>query len=417
MTSPTTPRTALPPAAVTGFGALTPLGAGVSELWSGLLEVRSGARVLEEEWADKVPVRIAAQVTVDPVEVLGRVTARTLDRVQQLALIAAREAWADAGKPEVEPERLAVVVGTGIGGALTMLGQHDVVRDRGSRRVSPHTVPMLMPNGPAAAIGLEVGARGGVHTPVSACASGAEAISLGLDLLRLDRADVVVVGGSEACIHPLPMAGFGQMRALSTSEDPHAASRPFDKARDGFLLGEGAGILVLERAESAAARGATVHGYLGGGGVTSDGHHITAPDPAGSGAARAILRALRDAGLEPSDVVHVNAHATSTPVGDVAEAAAMRKALGDALDDIAVTSNKGNMGHLLGAAGAVEAIVSLLTLRERLVPPTRNLEDQDDDVRLDVVTVAPRQLTRAGAAVSNSFGFGGHNAALAFLPA
>jgi 3-oxoacyl-[acyl-carrier-protein] synthase II len=417
VTSPTTSRTALPPAAVTGLGAVTPLGADVAELWSGLLEARSGANVLTEEWAEKVPVRIAAQVKVDPAEVLGRVTARTLDRVQQLALVAARQAWAHAGAPSVEPERLAVVVGTGIGGALTMLGQHDVVRDRGARRVSPHTVPMLMPNGPAAAVGLEVGARGGVHTPVSACASGSEALAMGLDLLRLDRADVVVVGGSEACIHPLPMAGFGQMRALSPREDPHAASRPFDKGRDGFVIGEGAGILVLERPESAAARGATVHGLLAGAGVTSDAHHVTAPDPEGSGAARAITKALRDAGLSPSDVVHVNAHATSTPVGDVAEAAALRRALGDAVDDVLVTSNKGSLGHLLGAAGAVEAIASLLSLQERVVPPTRNLDDPDDDVRLDVVTVSPRQLSRAGAAVSDSFGFGGHNVALAFLPA
>ncbi|MDP9406784.1 MAG: beta-ketoacyl-[acyl-carrier-protein] synthase family protein, partial [Actinomycetota bacterium] len=302
MTSPTTSRTALPPAAVTGLGALTPLGADVAALWSGLLEARSGAVTLTEEWAEKVPVRIAAQVKVDPAEVLGRVTPRTLDRVQQLALVAAREAWADAGAPDVEPERLAVVVGTGIGGAVTMLGQHDVVRDRGARRVSPHTVPMLMPNGPAAAVGLEVGARGGVHTPVSACASGAEALAMGLDLLRLDRADVVVVGGSEACIHPLPMAGFGQMRALSPREDHDAASRPFDKGRDGFLLGEGAGMLVLEREESARARGAMVHGLLAGGAVTSDAHHITAPDPAGSGASRAITLALGSAGLAPADV-------------------------------------------------------------------------------------------------------------------
>ncbi|HVB26375.1 MAG TPA: beta-ketoacyl-ACP synthase II, partial [Mycobacteriales bacterium] len=357
--------------------------------------------------------RIAAPAAVDPADVLDRVEARTLDRSQQLALVAAREAWADAGSPAVDPDRLAVVIASGIGGILTLLAQYDVLREKGARRVSPHTVPMLMPNGPAATVGLALGARAGVHTPVSACASGAEAIALGLDLIRAGRADVVVCGGTEAAIAPLPIAGFAAMRALSTRNDePTAASRPYDKGRDGFLLGEGAGVVVLESATHAAARGARVHGELAGAGITSDAYHVAAPDPTGDGAARAITLALRDAGLGAAEVVHVNAHATSTPAGDVAEATALRRALGSC-DGIAVTSTKSMTGHLLGAAGAVEAIATILALRTGLVPATRNLDDPDDDVALDVVRVDPRPI-RPGAALSNSFGFGGHNVTLAF---
>ena len=394
--------------AITGLGAVTPLGPDVEALRTGLLEGRSGARLLHEpEFAD-LPARLAA--TVDITGRLERVEARTLDRVQQLALVAAREAWADAGAPEVEPERLAVVVGTGIGGALTILGQADVLRESGPRRVSPHLVPMLMPNGPAATVGLELGARGGVHCPVSACASGAEALALALDLLRSGRIDVVVAGGSEACVHPLPLAGFGQMRALSTRHDaPHEASRPYDKGRDGFVLGEGAGLLVLEREEFAAARGARVHGHLAGAGMSSDAHHVTAPDPAGTGAARSIVLALRDAGLAPQDIGHINAHATSTPLGDIAEVRALHAALGDHRP--AVTAVKSCTGHLLGAAGAVEAIATIISLRDSLVPAIRNLDDPDDLADVDLVRVEPRHLEHA-AALSTSFGFGGHDVSL-----
>lgn len=405
-----------PEVVVTGLGALTPVGGDVPSTWAALLAGGSGARRLEEPWADDLPVRIAAPAAVDPGEVLDRVEARTLDRAQQLALVAAREAWADAGLEgqAVEPDRLAVVVASGIGGVLTLLAQYDVLRERGARRVSPHTVPMLMPNGPAATVGLELTARAGVHAPVSACASGAEAIGLALDLLRAGRADVVVAGGTEAAIHALPLAGFAAMRALSLRDgEPEAASRPFDKARDGFVLGEGAGMLVLETAEHAKARGRTVYAVLAGAGMSADSHHVAAPEPTGAGAARAIGLALRDAGAEPGDVVHVNAHATSTPVGDVAEALAIRSALGPAADAVAVTSTKGSTGHLLGAAGAVEAIATVLALHERRVPATRNLDDPDDDVALDVVRMTPRAL-RPGVALSNSFGFGGHNVALAF---
>ena len=402
---------------VTGLGAVTPLGGDVASTWSALLAGESGARVLEDEWAAQLPVRLAAPAAADPAEVLGRVEARTLDRGQQLAVVAALEAWADAGTPEVDPERLAVVVGTGIGGILTTLSAYDTLRERGARRVSPHAVPMLMPNGAAAAVGLRLGARAGVHAPVSACASGAEAVALALDIVRSGRADVVVCGGTEAAVHPLPLAAFASMRALSTREDaPAAASRPFDKGRDGFVLGEGAGVLVIESAAHAAARGRAAYAALAGAGMSADAYHVAAPDPVGAGAARAMQSALRDADLAPADVRHVNAHATSTPAGDIAEASALRTVFGRAADQLAVTATKSCTGHLLGAAGAVEAVATVLSLHHHTVPAVRNLDDPDDAVDLDVVRVDPRQVA-PGAALSNSFGFGGHNVALAFTEA
>jgi 3-oxoacyl-[acyl-carrier-protein] synthase II len=396
--------------AVTGLGALTPLGPDVAALTEGLLSSRSGVRLLEGEQWDALPARLAA--TVDLEGRLERVEARTLDRVQQVALVAAREAWDDAGQPAVEPARLAVVIGSGIGGALTLLAQNEVLRTKGPRSVSPHVVPMLMPNGPAATVGLALGARAGVHTPVSACASGAEAIAVGLELLRSGRADVVVVGGAEACVHPLPMAGFAQMRALSTRHDePEAASRPYDKGRDGFVLGEGAGVLVLETEAHAAARGARVHGWLAGAGMAADAHHVTAPDPSGLGAARSVTLALQDAGLTATDIGHVNAHATSTPLGDLAEARALGLALG--AHRPAVTATKSCTGHLLGAAGAVEAVATVVALRDGVVPAVRNLDDQDDEADVDAVRVVPRRFAHT-AALSTSFGFGGHDVSLVF---
>jgi len=396
------------PVAVTGLGALTPLGPDVAALEDGLLTGRSGVRLLDEPEFAALPARLAA--TVDLTDRLDRVQARSLDRVQQVALVAAREAWADAGSPEVAPERLAVVIGSGIGGALTILGQHDVLREHGPRRVSPHLVPMLMPNGPAAAVGLELGARGGVHCPVSACASGAEAIAVALELLRTDRADVVVAGGAEACVHPLPLAGFAQMRALSTRHDsPQEASRPYDKARDGFVLGEGAGVLVLERVEFAQARRARVRAHVAGAGLASDAHHVTAPDPAGIGAARSITAALQDAGVQPREIGHINAHATSTPLGDLAEARALGIALGAHRPP--VTATKSCTGHLLGAAGAVEAIATVLALSSGAIPAIRNLDDPDDDADVDVIRVVPRQHPHE-VALTTSFGFGGHDVSL-----
>ncbi len=398
---------------VTGLGATTPLGGDVASSWAALLAGRSGVSRLDDDWAPELPSRLVARCKDDPTEQIGRVASRRLDRSQQLALIAAREAWAHAGTPQVDPIRLAVVVGTGVGGAKTLLDQDDILEESGVRRVSPHTIPMLMPNGPAASVGIELGAQAGVHTVVSACASGAEALSLGLDIIRSGRADVVVAGGTESCIHPLPLAGFAQMRALSTRNDePFAASRPFDKGRDGFVLGEGAGILVLERAEFARARGATALAVLAGAGISGDVFHLVQPRPDGSGGARAITLALRDAGLAATDVGHVNAHATSTPVGDTAEAAAIRAAIGD---HALVTATKSMTGHMLGAAGAVEAIFALLALREQTVPAVLNLDDPDDaaDVQaLDIVRSEPRSA-RFDAVVNDSFGFGGHNVALA----
>jgi 3-oxoacyl-[acyl-carrier-protein] synthase II len=402
---------------VTGLGATTPIGGDVASTWQSLLAGRSGVGALTEDWAADLPVRIAARVQVEPLEVLDRVEARTLDRSQQFAIIAAREAWAQAGKPDVDKERLGVVFASGIGGVTTLLNQYDVLREKGPRRVSPHTVPMLMPNGPAAAVGLDLQARAGVHTPVSACASGAEAIAVGLEMIRSGRADVVVCGGTEAAIHPLPLAAFASMRAMSTRNDePLRASRPYDKGRDGFIMGEGAGAVVLEAAEFANGRGATILGEIAGAGISSDGYHIAAPDPEGRGVVRALRAALAAADLTPSDIVHINAHATSTPAGDVAEAKAIREVFGAAADSVIVSAPKSTFGHLLGAAGAVEAIATLLSVNEHIVPPTLNLDDKDDDVDLDVVTVDPRPL-REGAAISNAFGFGGHNVVLVIKPA
>ncbi|WP_373318123.1 beta-ketoacyl-[acyl-carrier-protein] synthase family protein [Planotetraspora kaengkrachanensis] len=394
---------------VTGLGATTPLGGDVASTWGGMLDGRSGITLVEEDWAADLPVRIAGRMRVDPAEVLGRVPARRLDRCQQAALVAAREAWADAGAPQVEPERLAVVIGTGVGGVLTTLAQDDLMEDSGPRKVSPYTVPMLMPNGPAAVVSIEFGARGGAHTPVSACASGAEAIAMGLDLIRLGRADVVIAGGAEACVHPLTLAGFAQARALSRRNDaPEEASRPFDSGRDGFVLGEGAALVVLEREEFAAARGARVHATLAGAGTTSDAHHITAADAAGQ--VRAMRTALASAGLDPIDIGHVNAHATSTPTGDLTETLSITEALGT---HPAITATKSMTGHMCGAAGAMGAVAAILAIRDGVVPAVRNLADLDPQIKLDIVTGSPRQ-GRWRAAVANSFGFGGHNASLAF---
>jgi 3-oxoacyl-[acyl-carrier-protein] synthase II len=401
---------------VTGLGATTPLGGDVASTWDAMLAGRSGVSVLTQEWAEQLPVRIAAQLAVEPSEVIERVKMRRLDRSEAIALIAAHQAWADAGLKDwgIDPERLAVSIGSGIGGAQTLLSQDDILEASGPRRVSPHTVPMLMPNGPAAWVGLELGAQAGVHSMASACATGAEAISLGLDIIRSGRADVVMAGGTEAVIHPLPIAGFASMRAMSTRNDaPEKASRPWDKGRDGFVLGEGAGALVLERADHAAARGARVYARLAGAGITSDGYDIVQPHPEGLGAIRAIARALADADVAKSDIVHVNAHATSTPVGDMAEIAALRKAIGD---HPVLTSTKSMSGHLLGAAGALESIATILAIRDSVVPPTINLDDPDDTLTLDVAAHKARPLD-IPAALNNSFGFGGHNVALVFTRA
>ncbi|MTE18908.1 beta-ketoacyl-ACP synthase II [Streptomyces sp. TRM43335] len=408
---------------VTGVGATTPLGGDSASTWEGLVAGRSGVRALEHDWAAELPVRIAARVAVEPSEVLPRPLARKLDRSAQFALIAAREAWADAGfegkageSGQVDPDRLGTVVASGIGGVTTLLDQYDVLREKGARRVSPHTVPMLMPNGPSANVGLEVGAQAGVHTPVSACASGAEAVGYAVEMIRSGRADVVVTGGTEAAIHPLPVAAFANMMAMSKNNDaPERASRPFDTARDGFVLGEGAGIVVLESAEHAARRGARVYCEVLGQGLSADNHHIAQPEPTGRGIAAALQHLLETTGLKPSEVAHVNAHATSTPQGDVAEIKALRKVLGSDLDHVAVSATKSMTGHLLGGAGGVETVAAVLALHHRTAPPTVNVENLDEEVDADIVRDEARSLGEGPlVALNNSFGFGGHNVVVAF---
>ena len=402
---------------VTGIGTTSPLAGNAPETWAALLAGKSGARKLEQEWVEKweIPIKFAAQAAVPAEEVLERVETKRLDPSSQFALIAGREAWADAGSPEVDPGRLAVDWATGIGGVWTLLDAWDTLREKGPRRVLPMTVPMLMPNGPGAAIGMDLHARAGVRTVVSACASSTEAIANAYEHLQAGLADVIIAGGSEAAIHPLPIASFAAMQALSKrNDDPATASRPYDVSRDGFVLGEGAAALVLETEEHALARGAKIYAEVAGGAVTSDAYHITAPDPEGSAAARAMLQALEQAGATIEDVVHINAHATSTPVGDIAEYNALRRVFGDHLDNIAVSATKSSTGHLLGGAGAIEAMFTVLALHNRLAPPTINLENQDPEIKLDVVT-SPRALPEGDIlAISNSFGFGGHNAVVAF---
>ncbi|NYD66054.1 beta-ketoacyl-[acyl-carrier-protein] synthase family protein [Agromyces atrinae] len=402
---------------VTGIGATSPLGGTARDSWKALLAGESGACTIDAEWVSKyeIPVTFAAQAKVPSADVLARHEVKRLDPSSQFALIAGREAWADAGAPEVAPERLAVDWSTGIGGVWTLLDAWDTLRERGPRRVLPMTVPMLMPNGPGAAIGMDLHARAGIRTVVSACASSTEAIVNAYDHLQQGFADVVIAGGSEAAIHPLPIASFAAMQALSRrNDDPTTASRPYDVTRDGFVLGEGAAALVLETEEHAKARGARIYAEVLGGAVTSDAYHITAPDPEGSAAARAMIAAIEGAGATLADVKHINAHATSTPVGDIAEYNALRRVFGAGLDDIAVTATKASTGHLLGGAGAIEALFTVLALHERIAPPTINLTEQDPEIPLDVVT-SPRALGDGELlAISNSFGFGGHNAVAAF---
>lgn len=402
---------------VTGIGATSPLGGTARDSWDALLRGESGVRTLEHDWVaeHELPVTFAAEAAVRPSEVLERQETKRLDPSAQFALIAAREAWADAGTPDVEPERILVDYATGIGGLWTLLEAWDVLKEKGPRRVLPMTIPMLMPNAAAAAISMGLGARAGARTVVSACASGTEAIANAYEHLQLGLADVVVAGGTEAVVHPLPIAAFSAMQALSRrNDDPAAASRPYDVDRDGFVLGEGAAALVLETKEHALARGARIYAELAGGSVTSDSFHITAPDPEGSGAARAVLAALAQAGARPEEVSHINAHATSTPVGDIAEYAALERVFGDRVGSIPVSATKASTGHLLGGTGALEAVFTILALHERTAPPTINVDNQDERIPLDVVT-SPRALGDGPLlALSNSFGFGGHNSVVAF---
>ncbi len=406
---------------VTGLGAITPLGTDVASTWESMLAGRSGVQRLTDHWADQLPTKIAAWAAADPATMVDRVKARRMDRCEQFAMVAAHEAWQDAGPPAVDPERLGVVVSSGIGGVASTLVAYDTLKEKGWRRLSPFTVPMLMPNGSAGWLAIELGARAEVHTTVSACASGAEAIGYGIEMIRSGRADVVLAGGTEAAIIQLNVAAFAAMGALSTRNDePERASRPFDRGRDGFVLGEGAGMVVLESEAHASARGATVYAIAAGVGYSSDAHHIAQPEPEGNGLKLVLHRVLADAGIEPGQVVHVNAHATSTPAGDVVEAHAIATVLGEAAPGVVVSATKSMTGHLLGGAGAVESVAAIMALRERVAPPTINLEDPDDDAGLQI-SAKPLELTQRSpgpmAVLNNSFGFGGANVALAFTTA
>ncbi|OZB48807.1 MAG: beta-ketoacyl-[acyl-carrier-protein] synthase II [Cellulomonas sp. 14-74-6] len=408
--------TPVPDVVVTGMGATTPLGGDLTSTWNAALAGESGARPFDNDWVERygLPVTFAATIKVPPRDVLPVPELKKLDPSAQYAMIATREAWADAGAPEVDRERLGVVVSSGIGGIWTTLDAWDTLREKGARRVLPMTVPMLMPNSPTAFVSLELGARAGAHALVSACASGAEAIGYAVEMIRNGRADVVVAGGTEASIHPMPVAAFAASRTLSLrNDDPQAASRPYDVDRDGFVLGEGAGIVVLESAEHAAARGARVYARIAGVGLSSDGYHITSPEPSGDGQIRAMSAALKDSGVAARDVVHVNAHATSTVVGDLIEARSIRGLLGDEADHVALSATKSMTGHLLGGAGALETIFTVLALHDRQAPPTINVDRPDPELVLDLVRSEPRPLPDGQiAAVNNSFGFGGHNVAL-----
>ena len=403
---------------ITGLGATTPVGGDAPSTWQAMLAGRCGVRALTDDWAQRLPCQIAAKAAVEPTTVVDRVQARKLDRCEMFALAAAREAWADAGSPDVDPRMLGVVVASGIGGIGSILAAYDTLKEKGWQRLSPFTVPQLMPNGSAGWIGLELGARAGVHTPVSACASGAEAIGYGIEMIKSGRADVVLAGGTEAAIMELNIAAFAAMRALSLRNDePERASRPFDKGRDGFVLGEGAGMVVLESENHAASRGARVYAVAAGSGYSGDAHHIAQPDPDGAGAVLAIRRALENAGVAAAQVTHVNAHATSTPAGDVVEARAIATALGDAAAGVVVSATKSMTGHLLGGAGAIESVAAIMALRDKTAPPTINLDDPEEDLGVEIA-VKPTDLHARGpepmAVINNSFGFGGHNVAVVF---
>ncbi|WP_345802622.1 beta-ketoacyl-[acyl-carrier-protein] synthase family protein [Microbacterium sp. AZCO] len=402
---------------VTGIGATTPLGGTAQESWSGLLSGVSGAHTLEYDWVEKyqLPVTFAAEAAVRPDSVLERPVANRLDPSAQFALVAAKEAWADAGAPDVDPDRFGVDFATGIGGLQTTLAGWDILKEKGPRRVMPMSVPMLMPNAPAAAVSMHLNARAYARTVASACASSTESLINAFDALRLGRADVVIAGGSEAVIHGLTIAAFAAMQALSKRNDsPETASRPYSVDRDGFVMGEGAAALVLETEEHAEARGAKIYGEVVGGGVTADSYHITAPEPEGLGASRAVRRALEEAGASPDEVTHINAHATSTPTGDIAEYKALRSVFGDRIDEIPVSATKASTGHLLGGTGALEAIFTLLALQERQAPPTINLSTQDPEIPLRISGDPIALGEGPQLAISNSFGFGGHNAVVAF---
>jgi beta-ketoacyl ACP synthase len=405
-----------PNVVVTSLAATTSIAGDVDATWKGLLNGESGIDTLEDSFVEEygLPVRIGGHLKVRPETLLSRVECRRMAYVEQLATVLGREVWKNAGTPEVDPERLGVAIGTGLGGGDALIDSVDKLKNGGYRKISPLAVQMVMPNGPSAVVGLELKARAGVVTPVSACSSGSEAIANAWRMIVMGDADIVVTGGVEGYIDAVPIAAFSMMRAMSTrNDDPRAASRPFDKDRDGFVFGEAGALMVIETEEHAKARGAAIHARLMGAGITSDGFHLVAPAPDGQGAARAITRAMQTAGLTQKDITHVNAHATATPIGDTAEANAINLALGSYANQASVYAPKSALGHSIGAVGALESVLTVLSIRDGIVPPTLNLENQDPEIDLDVVHGEARRQD-IEYAINNSFGFGGHNVALAF---
>ncbi|MEV6136514.1 KasA/KasB family beta-ketoacyl-ACP synthase [Nocardia sp. NPDC051990] len=413
MQIPSTKNGNYPNVVVTSLAATTSIAGDVDSTWKELLNGASGIDVLDDGFVEQfeLPVRIGGHLKVKPSDCLSRREARHLSYVEQMAVVLAREVWCNAGSPEVDKNRLGVSIGTGLGGGEYITAARDRLQNGGYRNVSPLTVQRIMPNGSAACVGMELGAKAGVMTRVSACSSGSEAIANAWQMIVMGDADMVVTGGVEGSIQAVPIAAFTMMRAMSTrNEDPRAASRPFDKDRDGFVFGEAGAMMIIETEEHAKARGATIHARLMGAGITSDAFHLVAPDLDGKGAARAMTRAIQKAGITKSDVGHVNAHATATPVGDTAEALAINAAVGD---HVSVYAPKSALGHSIGAVGALESVLTVLSVRDSIVPPTLNLDNQDPEIELDVVKGHARP-GRIDYAVNNSFGFGGHNVAIAF---
>ncbi|BCK57418.1 KasA/KasB family beta-ketoacyl-ACP synthase [Nocardia wallacei] len=413
MTTPSTLNGNFPNVVVTSLAAATSIAGDVDTTWKGLLNGESGIDVLDGDFIEEyqLPVRIGGRIKLNLEDEIPRVERRRMSYVEQLAFALGKKVWENAGAPEVDKERLGVAIGTGLGGGDALIDSVDKLKNGGYRKISPLAVQMVMPNGPSAVVGLELQARAGVVTPVSACSSGSEAIANAWRMIVMGDADMVVTGGVEGYIDAVPIAAFSMMRAMSTrNDDPKAASRPFDKDRDGFVFGEAGALMVIETEEHAKARGATIHARLLGAGITSDGFHLVAPDPSGDGAARAMQRAMRSAGLSPQDITHINAHATATPIGDTAEANAITKAVGD---HASVYAPKSALGHSIGAVGALESVLTVLSIRDGIVPPTLNLENQDPEIDLDIVHGEARRQ-EIEYAINNSFGFGGHNVALAF---
>ena len=402
---------------VTGIGLVTPVGSDRKTTWDSLLQGKSGIDYISLFDAEGFTSRIAAEVDgFDAAALLGRKEAKRLDRFAQFACVAALEALDDAGidMATEDADRVGVLIGSGVGGITTITEQHNILNQKGPKRVSPFLIPMMLGDMASGQVSMMTGAKGPNFSTVSACATGADSIGEALEMIRRGRADVVIAGGTEAAICEIGVAGFNSCMALSTrNDDPQAASRPFDSGRDGFVLGEGAGVVILESVEHAEKRGATVLAELAGYGASSDSHHVTQPHPEGEGAARAMKWALGDAGLQPEDVVYINAHGTSTPMNDKFETIAMKRMFGDHAYNLAISSTKSMTGHLLGAAGGIEAAFSVLAVNEGAIPPTINLEDPDPDCDLNYT---PNRAVKqeVEVAMSNVFGFGGHNSSLVF---